>query len=107
MTSHLRAAAKTNMWAAPIRGLMFVLLTPVLAALGPAAAWADIYKWTDERGGTVISNSRPTHPSRVKNFEVAVEEVKTTIVAAPADQMVLGERERMERQVLAQQYLQQ
>ncbi|MGZ5144252.1 MAG: DUF4124 domain-containing protein [Burkholderiales bacterium] len=107
MTSHSPAALKTNVFAGRIRSLTFVLLTPLLAAVGPATAWADIYKWTDERGGTVISNARPTHPSKVKNFEVAVEEVKSTIVAAPADQMLLDKLDRLERQLLAQQYLQQ
>lgn len=105
MTSHLPATPKENVLPARIRGVWFAFLAVFLSLLVPAA-WGDVYKWTDERGNTVISNARPAHLDKVKNFEVAVEEPKGA-VATPAEKMLLDKLDRLERQLLAQQYVQQ
>jgi hypothetical protein len=104
MTSHWTAAPKENVPPARIRGLWFAFLAVFLSLLVPAA-WGDVYKWTDERGNTVISNARPAHLDKVKNFEVAVEEPKGA-VATPTEKMLLDKLDRLER-LLAQQYVQQ
>jgi uncharacterized protein DUF4124 len=106
ITTQLPAAVNTNVILAPIRRLCFAVPFFV-ALLAPTIAWGDIYKWTDERGNTVISNVRPTHLARVTNFEVTVEEMKGTAVATPTERMLLDKLDRLERQLLAQQYAQQ
>jgi Domain of unknown function (DUF4124) len=69
-------------------------------------AWSDVYKWTDERGNTVISNSRPKQVDSVRNFEVAVEEPKGstrgTVPPTPTEQLLLHKIEGLERELQAQ-----
>ena len=103
INSQLPAAINANVSLVPIRGLGFAL--PLLLLLfASTTACADIYKWTDEQGNTVISNVRPTHLDKVKNFEVAVEETKSSVAATATKQMLLDKLDRLERQLLAQQY---
>lgn len=89
------------------------VLLPVLLSLAlPAIAWADIYKWTDESGGTVYSNARPGKSARAKDVEVVLEEPKSTPKstsnperAAPrTEQALLARIESLERQLDARQY---
>ena len=104
--SQLPAAVSANVLLAPLRALRFAL--PLFVALfASATASADIYKWTDEQGTTVISNVRPTRVDKLKNFEVAVEETKSSVVATPTQQMLLDKLDRLERQLAAQHYAQQ
>jgi hypothetical protein len=104
--SQLPAAINANVSLVPIRGLGFAL--PLLLSLfASTTACADIYKWTDEQGNTVISNVRPTRLDKVKNFEVAVEETKNSVAATATKQMLLDKLDRLERQLVAQQYAQQ
>jgi hypothetical protein len=106
VTTQLPAVINANVMLAPIRSLC--LAVPFFVALlAPTVAWGDIYKWTDERGNTVISNVRPTNLARVTNFEVTVEEMKGTAVATPTERMLLDKLDKLERQLLAQQYAQQ
>jgi uncharacterized protein DUF4124 len=106
INSQLPAFVSANVLLAPIRGLSFAL--PFLVSLfASTTACADIYKWTDEQGNTVISNVRPTRVDNVKNFEVAVEETKSSVVATATKQMLLDKLDRLERQLVAQQYAQQ
>jgi uncharacterized protein DUF4124 len=87
----------------------------LLIALLPTAAAADIYKWTDENGQTVYSNSPPAKPARVKNVAVLIDESK---VPAPTpeqraqaealrtQQALLERMYALERQIQAMQYAQ-
>ena len=106
INSKLPADVSAIVLLAPIRTRCFAL--PFFMALFAATtAWADVYKWTDEQGTTVISNVRPTRLDKLKNFEVAVEETKSSVVATPTKQMLLDKLDRLERQLVAQQYAQQ
>jgi hypothetical protein len=78
----------------------------------PAAALADLYTWTDERGTTVISNVKPANPHKVKNFEVVVKEdpkqaaSKATADAydrATTEKLLLDRIDSLEREIRAQQ----
>jgi hypothetical protein len=85
----------------------FSVLLPVLVSLlVPATARADIYKWTDERGETVISDVLPANVKKVKDFEVLVKETpRTQAQRDAANEKMLQDRiERLERQVQAQRY---
>ncbi len=92
--------------------LVWALLGGLLV-LAPAIASADLYKWTDERGATVLSNVPPPNPRRVTNFEVVVKES----AGAPAprvsssqqhdvtvtEKLLLDRIDSLERQIQAQQ----
>ena len=92
--------------------LVWALLGGLLV-LAPAIASADLYKWTDERGTTVLSNVPPPNPRRVTNFEVVVKES----AGAPAprvsssqqhdvtvtEKLLLDRIDSLERQIQAQQ----
>lgn len=71
---------------------------PVLMSLLlPASAGADIYKWTDEQGVTVYSNTLPDNPQKAANVERVVKER-----AAPlAEQKLLDRIEDLERRLQA------
>ena len=106
ITTQLPAAVNAKVMLAPIRSLC--LAVPFFVALlAPTVVWGDIYKWTDERGNTVISKVRPASLARVTNFEVTVEEIKGTAVATPTERMLLDKLDRLERQLLAQQHAEQ
>jgi hypothetical protein len=83
-----------------------VLLPTLVSLLVPATAWADIYKWTDERGETVISDVLPPNIKKVKDFEVLVKETpRTQAQRDTANERALQDRiDRLERQVQAQRY---
>jgi hypothetical protein len=81
-------------------------LVCLLSLLGSTAANADIYKWTDENGKTVISNSRPESGQKVKNLEVTVRETKSPVVPQTTQQMLLDKLDNLERQLAAQQQTQ-
>jgi hypothetical protein len=84
----------------------YALLPALLSVLIPATAWGDIYKWTDERGETVISDVLPANLKKVKDFEVLVRETPRTQAQRDAanEKMLLDRIERLERQVQAQRY---
>jgi hypothetical protein len=85
-------------------------IAALVAALGSASAWAEIYKWVDEKGGTVYSNVQPTRTRNVKNLEVVVEDEKTpesasaSAAATRREQELLDRISRLERQLEAQAY---
>src|SRR5580765_4815257 len=62
-------------WPARNRGrFRLSVLFPVLLSLAvPATAWGDIYKWTDETGGTHFSNFRPDKSVKAKDVEVVIK----------------------------------
>jgi Domain of unknown function (DUF4124) len=77
-------------------------LSTFLSLLAPASAWADIYKWTDEQGNTVISNVRPTNPQKLTNFELIQKEAKPA--ATPMEQVLLDRIDSLERRLQTQPY---
>jgi len=84
----------------------FPLFAALLLVLIPMRAAADVYKWADERGTTVISNIPPADSARVTNLEVVLKETKRAgqkSETTPTEQMLLDRVESLERQ-LAQQY---
>jgi hypothetical protein len=92
--------------------LVWALLGGLLA-LAPSVAAADLYKWTDERGATVLSNVPPPNPRRVTNFEVVVKEsagAPDPRVASSqqhditaTEKLLLDRIDSLERQLQAQQ----
>jgi len=85
---------------------VFVLL------LLPAVALGDIYKWTDERGITVISNVQPASTAKVSGMELLAVEVRAAApapgVPSPAaptrtEQALQARVENLERQLQVQQ----
>ena len=96
-------------WLARGRGrfCLSVLLPVSLSLAIPAAAWADIYKWTDENGGTVFSNVRPAKSAKAKDVEVVERDTKATGTperGARTEQALLARIESLERQLDARQY---
>jgi hypothetical protein len=84
-----------------------------LSLLAPTTALADIYMWTDERGGTVISDERPQNPQAVSNFKLLVKEsergprteVRVSRQEPTRNEQMLQERvESLERQLQEQRY---
>lgn len=69
-----------------------------LALLLPAAAVGDIYKWTDEHGGTVYSNSLPENPRQAGT----VERVARERVAPPVERALQDRIEELERRLRTQ-----
>ena len=84
------------------------MLPVLLALLLPIIAGADIYQWTDEHGGTVISNVLPENPRQAKNVERVVKESPAAARAArtttPTEQALLDRIESLERRLQARQY---
>jgi len=85
-------------------------LPVLLSLLVPATAWCDVYKWTDEKGSTVISNIRPPDPEKLKNFQLVLKERATPTppppaqpVAARTEQMLQDRVEMLERELRARQ----
>ena len=96
--------------------LQLCALLPALALLAQPAR-ADVYKWTNAKGGTVISDTLPQPGETVKNFQVvekspkpdARASVATAPVAPPqaataSEQALRSRVEMLERQLQAQQY---
>jgi uncharacterized protein DUF4124 len=78
-------------------------LPAVLLAL-PLAASATIYKWTDERGTTVLSSRPPAAATKVSNVQVVVEDDEPAAAPKPEKGNELQERVRaLEQQVQALQ----
>jgi len=118
LASHLPGMRNVDAWFARIYGFSRVLaLLPIfLTLLAPATVWGDIYKWTDERGNTVVSNLQPVNPSLVSGVELVATATKpvTQYPVAPSqraatrtEQTLEARIEDLERQLEAQQYAQQ
>jgi hypothetical protein len=84
-----------------------------LALCAPATALADIYMWTDEKGGTVISDQRPENPQAAKNVKVLVKEseggprteVRLSRQETTRNEQILIERvDSLERQLREERY---
>lgn len=57
----------------------------VMISLGmPVAASADIYQWTDARGGKVLSNVPPTNNDKARDVKTFVKDTKPAATSAPA-----------------------
>ena len=82
----------------PLR--LFALLPLLVSLVIPATARGDIYSWTDEKGGTVYSDSPPPTSGKVKNVAVVQKVVKPT----PTEQALLARIEALERQQQPPQY---
>jgi hypothetical protein len=65
--------------------------------LVPTAASAKIYKWTDEKGTTVFSNTPPGVERKAKDLEVVVEDEKAPTLTA--QQIAYAESLRREQQL--------
>lgn len=118
LASQLPGLRNVDAWFARIYGCSHVLaLLPIcLTLLAPATVWGDIYKWTDERGNTVVSNLQPVNPSTVSGVELVATVTKpaTQYPVAPSqradartEQALEARIEDLERQLQAQQYAQQ
>lgn len=105
-------------WFARIYGCSRVLaLLPIcITLLAPATVLGDIYKWTDERGNTVVSNLQPVNPSTVSGMELVATVSKPAtqypVARSPqartrTEQALEARIENLERQLQAQQYAQQ
>ena len=87
-----------------------VLLVGLLAA--PALASAAIYKWVDENGTTVYSNTPPANAQLAKQAKVVVQDEKPTPASEAAAREASAQRERelleriarLERELAAQRY---
>jgi hypothetical protein len=86
----------------------------VLLLVASAGAFADIYRWTDEHGVTVLSSVPPEDTTLASNVEVVAKEKRTTTrktaaveYQTPTNEQVLLDRiENLERELRAQQYSQ-
>jgi Domain of unknown function (DUF4124) len=118
LASHLPGLRNADAWFARIFGFSRVLApVPIfLTLLAPATVWGDIYKWTDERGNTVISNVQPVNASRVSGVELLATATKPAMqspvassqqAATRTEQALEARIENLERQLQAQQYAQQ
>ena len=65
--------------------------------LAPTAASAKIYKWTDEKGTTVFSNTPPAVERKAKDVEVIMEDEKAPTLTA--QQIAYAEALRREQQL--------
>jgi hypothetical protein len=65
--------------------------------LVPTAASAKIYKWTDEKGTTVFSNTSPGVERKAKDVEVVVEDEKAPTLTS--QQVAYAEALRREQQL--------
>jgi len=86
-------------------GRLPLLISLVLAAVAPAAAGGDVYKWTDERGKLNFSNVPPVKGARVKHLEVIATDSGTPTIppheATPTEQALLARIREVERQLHA------
>ena len=90
---------------APLR--LFAYFAALVSFVGPATAWGDIYKWTDEHGRITFSNVPPIKSGKTKNVEIVLKETKPTAipdhVATPTEQALLKRIESLERQLNTRQ----
>jgi hypothetical protein len=118
LASHLTGLRNVDAQFARIYGFSRVLaLLPIfLTLLAPATVRGDIYKWTDERGNTVISNLQPVNPSLVSSVELVATVAKPASqypvtpsqrAATRTEQTLEARIEDLERQLEVQQYAQQ
>ena len=89
--------------------LSLALLLALIFLIVPSAAVADIYKWTDEKGRTWLSNVPPAKSEKVTNFELMAKDAQPASkspahVATPTEQALLNRIESLERQLQARQY---
>jgi hypothetical protein len=82
---------------------MAALLTPLFAL----SAGADIYKWVDENGATVITNVRPAKIPYARNFEVVQKDEpgqssRAGRKPAATEQALQDRIERLERELRAE-----
>lgn len=115
---HLPGLRNADAWFARTYRFSRVLaLLPIFLTLFmPKTVWGDIYKWTDERGITVVSDVQPVNPDRVSDLELLATETRsaTQSSVAPSQQAATRKEraleariENLERQLQAQQYAQQ
>lgn len=118
LASHLPGSWNTAAWFARICGCSRALAPlPIFVLLfAPAPVRGDIYKWTDERGNTIISNVQPVGPGKVSGMELLAAETRPAAPspvagsqAAPArtEEALQARIENLERQLQAQQLAQQ
>lgn len=114
LASRLPRSRNADAWFARSCGCFraFALLPIVLSLLAPATVRGDIYKWTDERGNTVISNVQPGKTSKVSDMELLAAETRSATpspsppsppAAARTEQALEARIENLERQLHAQQ----
>jgi hypothetical protein len=102
-------------WLARGCARLLAFLPICLLLFAPATVRADIYKWTDERGNTVVSNMQPVDPGTVSGVELVATSIKPATQyppppsqsGTPTEQALAARIENLERQVQAQQYAQQ
>ena len=94
----------------PVSFFRSFVVAACLGAIAPATA-ADIYIWTDERGTTVISDTRPENPRALKNFDVVVRDADRgsrkgsgSREATRTEQALLDRIDNLERQLRTQGY---
>jgi Domain of unknown function (DUF4124) len=118
LASQLSGLRNVDAWFARIYGFFRALaLLPIcLTLLAPTTVRGDIYKWTDERGNTVVSNLQPVNPSSVSGVELVATATKpaTQYPVVPSqqagtrtEQALEARIENLERQLQAQEYAQQ
>jgi Domain of unknown function (DUF4124) len=95
VTPQLPGRRKTGIGNVSCWALFLSLLVPTVTA-------ADIYKWVDERGSTVISNIRPANPQKLSNFELLERETKPA--ATRTEQALLDRIDSLERRLQSQSY---
>src|ERR1035437_1908994 len=78
ITSHLSDTSKAAVRGADShsRVWLFALLPALISLVIPAAAWGDVYKWTDAKGKAVFSDVLPKPGEKVQNFEVVAKEAR-------------------------------
>lgn len=114
LASSLAGSRNAAAWFARICGYSrsLVPLPFFVLLLAPAIARGDIYKWTDERGITVISNVQPANTAKASGMELLAVEAKPAAPAPGAasragptrtEQALQARVENLERQLQAQQ----
>ena len=87
-------------WRRPAAPVFPIRVLFTLLMLLPAAAHSDIYKWTDEQGGTVYANSPPEHPVKAGKVERVIKER----VVPPAERALQDRIDELERRLRSQAY---
>ena len=102
ITSHMSDTLRVALVCAQRRSAswLIALLPAFISLVVPATARGDIYKWTDEKGGTHYSDSSPPVSGKVKNVEVVEKETKPT----STEQALLARIQSLERKLQAPQY---
>jgi hypothetical protein len=74
-------------------------------AFAPGWACAQIYKWTDDNGRTVYSNTKPGKAIATKTVEVVVDEDAPSAPSTRSrEQELLDRISRLERELASRQY---